>query len=226
MRWLFASIAGLITVVLARYRDWIYDFLIPSFTTGLYTSALELLPDWARVLDVGIGTGRALANNGALVKAKHLSIVGVDIDLDYVKRAKDVLLHAGLSRNVRVEHISVYEFAERGFDAVYFSDSFMLLPDKVKALKHVCGLLNTESKGKPGAGPKVIFTQTFEKNRSKLAEWGKVVLTKVTSINFGTVTYQDDFEKIIAQAGMKIDNMKVLSPGRWRDLVLVTASKA
>ena len=61
-------------------RGWIYDRLVAGMTSDWYREVLDRLPDGARVLDVGIGTGAALARCADLVRAKRLQIVGLDID--------------------------------------------------------------------------------------------------------------------------------------------------
>lgn len=76
-------------------------------------------------------------------------------------------------------HQSIYDFAESGFDAAYFSGSFMLMPDPAQALRHVLSLL------KPGS--RIYFTQTFEKRRAVLLEYTKPLFQYVTTIDFGQV---------------------------------------
>jgi ubiquinone/menaquinone biosynthesis C-methylase UbiE len=41
-------------------RAWVYDRVIAGMTAKWYRQVLERLPDGARMLDVGIGTGAAL----------------------------------------------------------------------------------------------------------------------------------------------------------------------
>ncbi len=78
-------------------RGWIYDRLVAGMTSDWYRAVLARLPDGARVLDVGIGTGAALARCADLVRAKQLEIVGLDIDPDYLRRCRAELLRAGLA---------------------------------------------------------------------------------------------------------------------------------
>ena len=66
------------------------------------------LPDGARVLDVGIGTGAALARCSDLVRAKGLHIVGLDIDPDTADAVRDAL---GLTR-------AMMDGDEAGADAI------------------------------------------------------------------------------------------------------------
>ncbi len=57
---------------------------IVRMTETWYAAVIARLPANARVLDVGIGTGSALARNAAAVVAKKLQWVGLDYDRVYV----------------------------------------------------------------------------------------------------------------------------------------------
>ena len=61
-------------------RAWIYDRAILSLTAGWYAEVLGRVPERARLLDVGIGTGGALVANADLVRSRRLRIHGIDVD--------------------------------------------------------------------------------------------------------------------------------------------------
>ena len=63
-----------------RYSPEIYDIVIVKMTAIWYKTVLSRLNKKARILDIGIGTGTALARNASLVAEKELEIVGVDYD--------------------------------------------------------------------------------------------------------------------------------------------------
>lgn len=177
-------------------RGLIYDAAILRLTSGWYQQVLARVPAGSRLLDVGIGTGSALASNADLLRAKDLRVTGVDIDRDYVVRARARVDEAGLSDRVDVQLQSIYDHEGGPYDAVYFSASFMLLPRPAEALHHVTGLLT-------GRG-RVFFTQTFQDRRSRVLERAKPLLKKVTTIDFGRVTYEEDFREVLADGGLEL----------------------
>lgn len=183
-------------------RAWIYDRAILGLTTQWYAEVLKRLPDGAHLLDVGIGTGGALAANESLVHAHDLRVTGVDIDPDYVKKATERIRRAGLADAVDVRLQSIYDHDGGPYDAVYFSASFMLMPDPAEALRHVCTLLQPDGR--------IYFTQTFQDKRSKVMEKVKPMLKAATTIDFGTVTYEEDFREVVESAGVELVELQVM----------------
>ena len=184
-------------------RGLIYDAAILPLTSKWYAEVLGRLPPEARLLDVGIGTGGALAKNAATVVEKRLRIVGVDIDADYVERAKKRIAEVGLAERVEVRLESIYDHRGGPYDAAYFSASFMLMPDPPAVLKHVLGLL--------APGGRVFFTQTFQDRKSGLMERAKPLLKKVTTIEFGRVTYEPEFRETVARGGISLTELTTMS---------------
>ena len=177
-------------------RAWIYDRAIRPLTGQWYAEVLGRLPRNAHVLDVGIGTAGALLENGDLLRGKGLRVTGVDIDPDYVRRAQKSVWKQGLAERVDVRLQSVYDHQGGPYDAVYFSASFMLMPDPAAALAHVNGLLTD--------GGHVYFTQTFQEKRSSFTERAKPLLKKITTVDFGRVTYEQDFLNVLEAARMDV----------------------
>lgn len=177
-------------------RGLIYDAAILPLTTKWYANVLDRLPFGARLLDVGIGTGGALIKNRETVVRKDLRVVGVDIDADYIQRCNAKVRDAGLDDRVDARLESVLEHGDGPYDAVYFSASFMLMPDPPAVLRHVSTLLTGEGR--------VYFTQTFHDRRSKVLERAKPLLGRVTTIEFGRVTYEDDFVRTVDAGGLDL----------------------
>jgi len=181
----------------------VYDFLIIRMTARWYQVVLERCAGGDRMLDVGIGTGTALAKNKEILERKNMIVVGIDYEADYVKKAGDVMAEAGLSDRVKLNCASIYDPKLRKlftgaaqFDAVYFSGSLTLMPDPAAALKCAASML---------ADRGVIYvTQTFQNRRSPVMERLKPLLRRFTSVDFGRVTYYSEVKEIVAKAGMQI----------------------
>jgi cyclopropane fatty-acyl-phospholipid synthase-like methyltransferase len=198
-----------------RARARLYDLVIVSMTAGWYLPVLQRLRPGSHLLDVGIGTGGALLVHAERLLAGDLKVTGIDIDAAYVEQCRRAVAAASLSDRVHVEVESVYDHQGGPYDAVYFSGSFMLLPDPSEALRRVANLL-----APAGA---VYFTQTFEHRRSRTLEVAKPLLRWVTTIDFGRVTYEEDFKAALAAAEMRIAELQNLHVGKRRSSVLVVA---
>jgi len=196
-------------------RAWIYDKAIRPLTGAWYREVLARIPDNARVLDVGIGTGGALCENATTVSSKSLQITGVDIDPDYVRRARSAVADAGLEPQVSVRLESIYDHHGGPYEAVYFSASFMLMPDPERALEHVKTLLAPQGR--------IYFTQTFEHRRSRLTEVAKPLLKRVTTIDFGSVTYEEDFVDVISRTGLMVEEWSTMGTRGRRSFRLTVA---
>jgi ubiquinone/menaquinone biosynthesis C-methylase UbiE len=187
-------------------RAWIYDRTFAGLTVGWYREVLTRLPRGARLLDVGIGTGGALVRNAALVKERKLHVVGVDIDGAYLHRCRKQIAEAGLARYVLPMLESVYDHHGGPYDAIYFSASFMLLPDPVGALRHAARLLVP--------GGRVYFTQTIHGKRAPVMEKVKPMLHRLTTIHFGRVTYEHELVEVVRRAGLQLQHWQQLGGAR------------
>jgi SAM-dependent methyltransferase len=192
--------------VRSAIRAWVYDRVIAGMTAKWYRQVLERLPDGARLLDVGIGTGAALARCADVVRAKNLTVVGLDIDRDYLAYCQAALGRAGLTGHVTPVLGSVYDHRGGPYDAVYFSASLMLLPDPVAAITHVSTLL--------APGGRLYSTQTFHHRRSPVLERAKPLAQHVTTIHFGRVTYEHEFRKAFADAGIELEELTTMHSTR------------
>lgn len=184
---------------LGNIRSAIYDNAIVSFTTKWYAAVLDEVPENSRLLDVGVGTGAALVANAEVIRLKNLTIVGVDYDAAYIDRCKELIEKHRLSRNVTAVCCSFYDYSppdSRLFDHVYFSGSFMILPDAPGALRKAVELMRDREDGR------MFFTQTFELQKNSLLEWVKPKLAYWTTIDFGNVTYVEDFDAALHEGGV------------------------
>jgi SAM-dependent methyltransferase len=196
-------------------RSAIYDALISPMTRAWYAAVLQRVPHGARVLDVGVGTGMALVANRDLLIASDVRVTGIDIDPTYVDAARSAVDRAGLDDRVEVLLESVYDHRGGPYDGIYFSASFMLLPDPAAALAHVLTLL------RPGGV--LYFTQTFEHRRSPAMERVKPLLRLLTSIDFGQVTYEAPFLETLTRGGLRVVENVVLQSKSRQSYRLIAA---
>ena len=143
-----STLTNRLSAVVSFWRSFVYDVLILRMTTRWYEAVLTKLPENSRVLDVGIGTAGALLRCSKLLREKNIHIVGIDYDADYVASAQNAIESVGLQSIIRVEHRSVYDLKlgeeDKPYDAVYFSGSFTLLPDRLEALRVVSAMVEEE----------------------------------------------------------------------------------
>jgi len=196
-------------------RGLLYDSLIPRLTARWYEAVIDQLPDGCDLLDVGIGTAGALLANAQSLQDKGVRVTGVDIDADYIKRAHRRIAGSSLAEQVQLRLESVYDHQGGPYDGIYFSASFMLLPEPQAALRHCQGLL------KPNG--RIFFTQTIQTARSPAMECVKPMLKKLTSIDFGRVTYEQDFKTQIQAAGLELEGFEILSRQGSRAYCLAVA---
>ncbi len=229
MLWIIAAVL----LVIYLKRATIYDIVIVRMTTRWYLAVLERLPKNARLLDIGIGTGSALLNNRRILEEKKISVHGIDYDNQYILKCKRNIESTHVN-NVTAECISVYDYKGRAFDAAYFSGSLMIMPDPVAALNvrcqslcarctrvthYVCMLhcefheystdrVRSVACLKPGG---VIYvTQTFEAKSNRALELLKPLLKFLTTIDFGRVTYEEQFLETVKQAKLFVIESKVI----------------
>jgi 2-polyprenyl-3-methyl-5-hydroxy-6-metoxy-1,4-benzoquinol methylase len=196
------------TVPVANYlalmiRSFIYDALILRLTSQWYAEVLKRVFKDASLLDVGIGTAGALLANADLVKQKGLRVTGIDVDADYVECARRRIRSSPLRNRAKVQLESIYDHQGGPYDAVYFSGSFMLLPEPERALRHCCALLQP--------GGRMYFTQTIQTQRARWMEVFKPMLKRVISIDFGRVTYEDEFKAQIRAADLELEEFTTVA---------------
>jgi len=197
-------------------RGWIYDHALTRLTAGWYREVLQRLPIGLRLLDVGVGTAGALAANAELIRERQLEITGIDIDRQYLDRSRRNLARAGLEAQVTIEQASILTFANGPFGAVYFSGSFMLIPEPEAACRQASSLLGGDHR-------RIYFTQTFQEKKSRAAERLKPLLRWLTTVDFGKVTYEAEFLEALAQGGLTVEQQLILGSRASQSYRLVIA---
>ncbi|HET58737.1 MAG TPA: class I SAM-dependent methyltransferase [Deltaproteobacteria bacterium] len=179
--------------------NYLYKLIIDDVTDICYGNCLNFFPRGSRVLDVGIGNGIMLEAYHRLIESKNLDITGIDINRQYLKHCRKMIHRYGLEDSVRVHYAAVESYVppeNEYFDYVLFSMSFMLFDDQHYVLERIRPWL------KRGGG--VVFFQTMFKNHSLFLDIVKPRLKYVTTIDFGRVTYEDDFYALLGRKDMTV----------------------
>ena len=198
---LFWTIVSYIQQILTRLNitAFIYDNVITKRLTKysyfkLFDRMEPRLDKYKKILDVGTGTGEALYS---IIDRfpKDTQVVAIDIDKNYIKKATERMKD---KRNVRVRLQDFYELADskEKFDCICFSSSFMLMPDTQRALDIAKSMLNP--------GGKIFFLMTLYAKKKKFIEKIKPYLKYYTTIDFGNITYEWEFEDLLTGKGLNI----------------------
>ncbi|KAL7532204.1 hypothetical protein ACHAXR_004491 [Thalassiosira sp. AJA248-18] len=213
---IMAAITQHVSFYYSKAKSFVYDIVILRMTEKWYRTVLERLDDGSIVLDVGIGTGGALLRCTDLIESKDLKIVGIDIDDAYVQAGKSSVQQAGLSDRISIDRVNVYEGNEKIMklaqklgatanaegqfvDAVYFSGSFSLLPDPVKALQLVSTFVKATGKGEA-----IYITQTYQRTTPLFFSYLKPLLKYATTIDFGQLVREGDVLQMFKDSGLEV----------------------
>ena len=180
-------------------RNLLYKWVIGDATNCCYSSCMDYFSENALILDVGIGNGVMVRDHHQAIKDKQLRIVGLDIDSTYLKHCRELVNNYDLSDQIKLVEQPVEDFLPYNngpFDYILFSMSFMLLEDQENVLRRVSKWLKPEGE--------VVFFQTMFKNRNRFIESIKPHLKHLTTIEFGEVTYDDDFYGLLEKLDFKI----------------------
>jgi SAM-dependent methyltransferase len=147
-----------------------------------------------------------------------LKVVGIDIDASYVQAGKLSVEEMGLGDRISINVVDVYAGKEtvlqlarelgateneRGqfVDAVYFSGSFSLLPDPVKALQLVSQYVKDGGDEKRGH---VYITQTYQRKTPFFLPYIKPLMKYATTIDFGNLVSEEEVLKTFEESGLTL----------------------
>jgi ubiquinone/menaquinone biosynthesis C-methylase UbiE len=180
-------------------KNWLYKLFVSDINDHCYKNCLDYFPDNSAVLDVGIGNGMMMKNYHDVIKSKRLKITGVDIDQTYLKYCSGLIQDYQLGDYIEIHQnfIEYFEPAEKVyFDFILFSMSFMLLNDQRLVLERIKDWLKPDGE--------IIFFQTIYKEKFPVMEIVKPRLKYVTTIEFGTVTYEKAFYALLNKHDLSI----------------------
>jgi ubiquinone/menaquinone biosynthesis C-methylase UbiE len=178
----------------------IYDIFISFFFT---LAAHLLLIDHMHLsggnfLDVGCGTGKPLHAIIRRLKQIHQKIVGVDMHPAYTEKA--IKLFEG-DKQVEIYNMDFYKIADYlqlKFRTVFFSFSFMLMPDQLKALEVAKNILEKSPESR------ICFTLTVNKSKNSLLSKIKPLIKRITTVDFGNVVYEESFLSVLDSADLEV----------------------
>jgi ubiquinone/menaquinone biosynthesis C-methylase UbiE len=186
-------------------KNYLYKLIINNVTDLCYNNSLNYFPSGSKILDVGIGNGLMLRSYHRLIKAKNLSIVGIDINECYLSHCNNLIKSCRLEDHIQIHHqpVECYEPPEKEyFDFILFSMSFMLFRDQELVLDRVKSWL------KPGG--RILFFQTMFHDRSLFMEFIKPKLKYFTTVEFGRVTYDESFFDLLKKKKLAVDEDRLI----------------
>ena len=74
----------------------------------------------------------------------------------------------------------------------------MLLPDPLKALETAKRILEK------GEESRISMALTLNTNKNSFLSWVKPLIKRLTSVDFGSVVYEDDLLSVIDSAGLEV----------------------
>lgn len=154
-----------------------------------------------------------------VIAVVHASIYDYDPSTAVVAVAPDRQTSATVGERGQPAEAGPPPLGIAAYDAAYFSGSFMILPDQGRALAKVAALLRppvADGDGSDGSGCRLYWTQTFEADHraavgGSWVEWLKPHMAALTSVDFGKVTFADEFRAVLAAGGVAIEEEIMLS---------------
>ena len=184
----------------------LYSLIVSDVTDGCYGSCLPVFPPAARILDVGIGNGEMIKAYHTLIRSKHLSITGLDVNRDYLVQCNRLVSAYSLHEYIRTELTPVEEYAPPAagcFDRILFSMSFMLLEDPRLVLRRIRPWL--------APGGQLVFVQTMFRKASRFLDFVKPRLKYITTVDFGRAIYEQDFLSLLRSEGLQITDDRLIA---------------
>lgn len=210
---------------ICRVKNRLYQLIISNVTELCYCNCLEYFSDHSNILDVGIGNGMMIRKFHGLIKSKQLRIVGIDINKHYLNHCDGLIKGYGLENHIETYCKSIEDFEPKiknYFDFVLFSMSFMLFDDQRLVLHRIKEWI------RPGG--KIVFFQTMYKDRFRLMDFIKPKLVYFTSIDFGKVTYENDFFSLLDKNNIYVSEDRMIKKewfkGEYRMIVAALGNES
>ena len=100
---------------------------------------------------------------------------------------------------VEIHNCDFYDIKQvvgsRKFSTIFFSFSFMLMPDHIKALMLSSSILEKDGR--------ICFLMTLNKKGFPLLEKIKPLIKRITNVDFGKVVYEREFDEVLGIANLE-----------------------
>lgn len=198
-------------------RNLAYNLLISKLTRRAYQAFFDRAPKGARILDIGVGNGLMLKSCHRTIRAKQLEIFGVDLNEAYLKQCAELIRKFGLDDQMTVRRADflVDALPHESYDIVFFSMSLPLITDKHAALAKAESLLSPEGR--------ILLCQTMQTKPAPIMELIKPHLKYISSVDFGEVNYESDFNELIAARELRaVERLSLLRVNSHSEAQLIT----
>ncbi|CAE7727553.1 unnamed protein product [Symbiodinium sp. CCMP2456] len=223
------AVVVVILLMLRLFAADVYDAVIVWMTARWYQAVFQRLSKGDRILDVGIGTATALVRNKAELLDRRLSVVGIDYEAAYVRKAEAVLRAESLWRPApagtegyrqgefycHVLERSIYDnLSDLCFqvgDEAFTGEVPKEVPEEMRFDAVYFSGSFSVLPDPPAAlravlplmkrNGRVFITQTFQKRSSPVTAFLKPLLKYITTIDFGQLVTEADLERLISSAG-------------------------
>jgi len=206
-------------------RQKVYEILVGQVTELCYWAGLNHFPENAAILDVGIGNGLMLHRYHELIKSKGFKITGIDISRDALQECARRIRTYGLEDHIDLRLASIEDFqpdCRPQFDYVFFTMSFMLLENQKMVLDRVRRMIPYDGE--------ILFFQTLYEKKLPIMDFIKPKLKYFSGIEFGPVSYEEDFFALLQDREMTVKEdhrlQKKWFQGEYRLIVTAPATGA
>jgi cyclopropane fatty-acyl-phospholipid synthase-like methyltransferase len=164
----------------------------------LYKTVLERLPNRSRILEVGIGNGICVKRNADLIRDKNLTILGIDIDPDYLKLCNQYIVEEKLEKQVKAicQDLLTMDTKDK-FDCIFFMESYPVIPNEImKQMMEKCKSLLSKN-------GHVSFVHNLVKSKNPFVDFIRPKLKYIPGvyIDFGVLTTHNEFDVFLKEVG-------------------------
>lgn len=180
----------------------LYNYFIGHYTQKLYNNFLKKIPNNSVVLDIGIGNCYSLIMNKSILIEKNIKIIGVDIDAESIKYAKQLINENNLNEFIKIHNANIYNFKSDKVDYIYFSNSFSVIPNVLDVINHTKDAFLKDD-------GQIVISTTIDAKYNYMRYIIKPNLKNIFfGIDFGRIVILENFVSLITDNNMSIKSME------------------